>query len=114
MVVSKATEINARQDDQFRKIACLVAFGSYLSDQPLIGDLDLAVALHDDPCNLPPRARQSIAEWLHEGMAPSRRTYAALRLRQPKHISVHTLEEVLGLGTPYRVVWGALPAKAKR
>ena len=37
---------------------------------------------------------------------------AVMRLRRPNQVSIHELEEVLRLGTPYEVVFGTLPRAA--
>lgn len=110
-IIIKARAINAGEDNRFQKISCIVVFGSFLRKAPILGDLDIGVALEPRDRSLPLRNDQSIAEWIREGSAPDRRTYAALRLRKPQFISIHEFDEVVGLKTPYRVVFGEVPQR---
>ena len=58
------------------------------------------------------RKGESMHAWLRRGEAARNRALRALRLRQPRNISVHALDEVLRLKTPYRLVFGSLPKGA--
>lgn len=110
-IIAKACAINSSDDGRFRKISCVVVFGSFLRKAPLLGDLDIGVALDPtDERRLEP-AGLSLAEWFRQGGAPDRKTYSALRLRKPQYISIHKFDEVVGLKTPYRVIFGKEPGK---
>jgi hypothetical protein len=108
-VIKKANEING--DTEFSaSVECIVVFGSFLTDKEVLGDLDLGVHVREHR-----RSKQSareLFEMFREGRSPQARVYAALRLRRPRKISVHQISEVLSLKTPYRVVFGSLPAQA--
>lgn len=107
-IVEKAAWVNQRAVEFEHRITCLVVFGSCLDDKPVLGDLDIGVAMEELP-----RSRKdsssAIEEILKRHLAAQRRTLSALRLRQPKKISLHALDEVLELKTPYQVVFGSLP-----
>jgi hypothetical protein len=108
-IIAKACAINSSSDDRFRKIGCVVVFGSFLREVPVLGDLDIGVALDPtDKQRLDP-AGLSLAEWFRKSGAPDRRTRSALRLRKPQYISIHKYDEVIGLQTPYRVIFGKEP-----
>ena len=108
-IVEKAASVNARQDEYEHRIICVVVFGSYLTDKALLGDLDIGVALEELPGPSGRRDGEDFHAWQHRGLAARNRTTRALRLRQPKKISVHALDEVRRLNTPFNVVFGALP-----
>lgn len=107
-VLEKARQINSQPDVYPCCVGGIVVFGSYLSEQPVLGDLDLGVHVIE-----PRQTREESFKIVKAMMAgrslPADKTYAALRLRQPKKISVHALHEVIELGTPFRVVFGELP-----
>jgi len=110
-IVAKACAINSGTDDRFRKISCIVVFGSFLRKVCVLGDLDIGVALDPtDRGRLHP-AGLSLEEWFRKSSAPDRRTRSALRLRKPQYISIHKYDEVIGLKTPYRVVFGKEPGR---
>ncbi|KGM52504.1 hypothetical protein N792_05405 [Lysobacter concretionis Ko07 = DSM 16239] len=108
-VVEKASEINARSDSYDHRVTCLVVFGSYLTDKPHLGDLDIGAALDELPGRGDRREGEAIDAWLRRCEAARSRAARALRLRQPKKISVHEWDEVMRLQTPYELVFGALP-----
>jgi hypothetical protein len=108
-VIAKANHINAHADDFGCRVDCIVVFGSYLTAAETLGDLDLGVSVKELARD---RERLSVSE-LHRLMSqqsPTGRVFTELRLRKPKLISVHALREVLGLDTPYVVVFGETPA----
>jgi hypothetical protein len=110
-IIAKACAINSSTDGRFRKVSCVVVFGSFLGNAPVLGDLDIGVALDPtDERRLEPDGL-SLAEWFRKGSAPDRRTRSALRLRKPQCISIHSFDEVIELKTPYRVVFGKEPGK---
>lgn len=110
-VIAKARVLNASNDDRFRKIDCVVVFGSYLRKASVLGDLDIGVAL--DPKDGQRRRPEgmSVDRWFRRSFARDRRTYSALRLRKPQSISIHKFDEVVVLKTPYRVMFGEEPGK---
>ncbi len=108
-VVEKAAWVNARPDEFDHRIDCVVVFGSWLTDKPHLGDLDIGAALNELPDRSDRRKGESLDEWLGRGIAARNRALRALRLRQPKKISVHGLDEVVRLGTPFKVVFGEPP-----
>jgi hypothetical protein len=110
-IVEKATWINARPNAYEHRIDCVAVFGSWLTDKPHLGDLDIGVALSELPGRSSRRKGESFDEWLRRGMAARNRALRGLRLRQPKKISVHGLDEVVRLETPFKVVFGELPQK---
>jgi predicted nucleotidyltransferase len=109
-IVEKAGWVNARSDQYDHRIACVVVFGSYLTDKPHLGDLDIGVSLEELRDRRRKNEGEDIYAWLRRAGAARNRALRALRLRQPKKISVHKLDEVIGLNTPYRVVFGTLPS----
>jgi hypothetical protein len=89
----------------------VVVFGSFLRKVPVLGDLDIGVALDpSDERRLEP-AGLGLAEWLRKSSAPDRRTHSALRLRKPQYISIHKYDEVIKLKTSYGVVFGKEPGR---
>ncbi|MGH8160447.1 MAG: hypothetical protein ACREPQ_20245 [Rhodanobacter sp.] len=111
-IVEKAAWVNARPDEFDHRIDCVVVFGSWLTDKLHLGDLDIGVLLDELPGRSDDRRKgESLDEWLRRGMAARNRALRALRLRHPKKISVHGLDEVVRLGTPFKVVFGELPQK---
>lgn len=111
-IVEKAAWVNTQPDAYENRIDCVVVFGSWLTDKPHLGDLDIGVALSELRDRSRRREGEGFDEWLKRGMAAKSRTLNALRLRQPKKISVHELDEVVRLKTPFKVVFGELPQKA--
>jgi hypothetical protein len=80
----------------------LAVFGSYLSDKEVLGDLDVAAAVQEIRA-----AHARKMAFLRGRVSATQRTYAALRLRKPKQISVHEFSELEVLKTPYRIVFEA-------
>ena len=107
-VLDVAKSINANPTKYDCTVLCVVAFGSFLSDKPILGDLDLGVAIEEIRRPVERRSYKDIRKML-AAASPTSKAMSALRLRKPKVISVHKLSEVLGLGTPYKVVFGKLP-----
>lgn len=106
-ITNKAVWINEHPADFDHRVRCVVVFGSYLSSKTVLGDLDIGVALD---------ALRDAARWelnayteMQRMDAAHTRTFRALRLRQPKKISLHTVDEVIRLATPYQVIFGTVP-----
>lgn len=110
-IIAKAYAINSGTDDRFRKISCIVVFGSFLRKVSVLGDLDVGVALDPTDKRWLDPAGLSLAELFRKGSAPDRLTRSALRLRKPQYISIHKFHEVIELKTPYRVIFGKEPDK---
>jgi hypothetical protein len=110
-IVARAQEINAAPQVHECTIECLVVFGSYLTDKPVLGDLDLGIATRQ--VRQPREGRRSWGDLRRELMlrSPEAKVISALRLRKPKLISIHRLAEVQGLGTPYRLIFGVEPER---
>jgi hypothetical protein len=109
-VIFKAAEVNAHPEQYPCSVVCLVVFGSYLGHKPVLGDLDIGIELGPDRQAPADWRRLSIRELLDRDVSVKNKTISALRMRKPKQISLHKLEEVLQLGTPYRIVFGTLPS----
>lgn len=110
-VLAAARTVNAAPATYPRGVRCIAIFGSYLTDKQILGDLDLGVALEADPA---PRTKSiHWREALQLDAAKMNKTYAALRLRKPKQISIHEMKEVVQLGTPFRVVFGVWAADGR-
>lgn len=110
-VIAKASAVNAGGSGRFRKIRCVVVFGSFLRNVPVLGDLDIGVALDSTDERQIERDGLSLEEWLRQSRTLDRKTYSALRLRKPQYISIHAFDEVIRLKTPYRVIFGKEPDK---
>ena len=107
-VIEKAKAINADPTQYPCAVQCLAIFGSYLGNKGTLGDLDVAVQLGRPRW---PEGTTKAAIWrMIQGrkQSPSLKSLVALRLRKPKYLSIHTMEEMLGLGTPYKVIFGQL------
>jgi len=105
-ILAKAKSVNAEPQKHQCVVVRLVVFGSYLTAKEILGDLDIGVELKELP-RPPGQDRRNTYRDLLRGLAtPTSKVRSLLRLRKPKHISIHDLEEVLRLGTPYRLVFG--------
>lgn len=107
-IVAKANRVNASRRAEEYGVQAIAVFGSYLGDKPILGDLDIAVAMAE------PRGREipkdlPVGRWLQRCRAQRQKLFSALRLRRPQQISVHQWEEVVSLKAPYRVVYGTPP-----
>lgn len=107
-ITAKAHELDASRADEDYGIQALVVFGSYLGDKPVLGDLDIGVALMEPRC---PIKVDSLPLWRFFQLDDARinRVYSGLRLRRPQLISIHKWHEVHSLQTRYRVLYGAIP-----
>lgn len=108
-IIDTATNINVKAGECDHSVACIVVFGSYLTNKSLMGDLDIGFALNGWRRHYEPARDGDIFEWQKRRDSSYSRTVRALRLRQPKKISLHALSEVIDLGTPYEIVFGVLP-----
>lgn len=108
-VVERAQQINQSPGPQRYRIGCLAVFGSWLGSTPVLGDLDIAARLVEIP-GTERNGWQDEPIWLWASRNASERSkvFSSLRLRQPLKISVHDLQEVIELGTPYRVLLGSV------
>lgn len=109
-IIFKAAEVNAHPDEYPSSVTCLVVFGSYLTAKDHLGDLDVGVELAEARRTRALKGGGGIREIFTDRFAAANKSLAALRLRKPKVISLHPLRDVLDLNTPYRVVFGAMPA----
>jgi predicted nucleotidyltransferase len=110
-VIAKAIEVNVDPESFSYGVQRLAVFGSYLSDKAILGDLDLAVELTEwrTKRDVGGGHQSSIREIIDKDASAINKTYAALRLRKPKLISVHAFRELADLGTPYEVVYECCP-----
>lgn len=101
-VIRKAKAINEKPSEFAYEVSCLVVFGSYLTQTTTLGDLDIGVGLT--------RSRPWTKEDYDKPLSGSneRTYYSLLRLRKPQVISVHRLNEVIHLKTPYEVLLGSV------
>jgi len=108
-VLAKAHEINSKPEQFACSVGCIVVFGSYLTEKPVLGDIDLGVHVLERRRSTDDK--QEFLRLLKSGklLSPLKKTYAALRLRQPQKISLHDLQEVTELNTPYKIIFGVLP-----
>jgi len=106
-VIQAARKVNAEPTTYPYGVSCVAVFGSYLSDKPILGDLDVGVALGPDRTPYPRSTRWQ--EAVRFDASNQNKTFAALRLRKPKLISVHEMKEVQALGTPFKVLLGVWP-----
>jgi hypothetical protein len=100
-VIARAAEIN-RDPARFPfAVRRLFVFGSFLTDQEMLGDLDIAAEfklvrpaaeLFDE------RPRWRPIHW-------QERTVVALHVRKPKLVSIHDILEVRTLQTPTKLVF---------
>lgn len=110
-ITEKATWVNARPEEYKHCITCVVVFGSWLGNKHVLGDLDIGVAVAQLRSPADRSKSGDVFTWLKLTSAARQRTLNALRLRQPGIISLHSLDEVISLGTPYQVIFGALPER---
>lgn len=105
-VIAKAEQINAKPEEFLCNVVCLGVFGSYLTDKDVLGDLDIAVEIAEPRLPVDPTRKPDVMKAIEQSRSATNKTFAALRLRKPNLISIHTLEEVKHLGTPYTIVFG--------
>lgn len=108
-ICNKAEAINSNPKEFPHAVECIAVFGSYLSNKLVLGDLDIGVNLSGGRKLTRAEISKDVQNMMQGRSTSEDRTLAALRLRKPKVISVHTLREVLSLDTPFRLVWGTLP-----
>jgi len=110
-VTKRARDINARPEEFDHHITRLAVFGSYLGNDEVLGDLDIAFDCQRNPVpNDTPARRWS----LRKSMADFSKMLSFLRLRKPGQISLHTLSEIRSLGIPYKVVFEYEPRKNQK
>jgi hypothetical protein len=105
-VIEKSEAINADPEKYPYAVTCLAVFGSFLTEKEVLGDLDIGVTLSLRECR---REKFGLTS-LKRGMSSYAKTLAALRLRKPAKISIHEMDEVIRLETPYRVIFGEMPS----
>lgn len=107
-VVDAARRWNEQHSREDGVVVCLAVFGSYLSDKLVLGDLDIGV----ETVHRGLGTHDPVWEWRQRLDSA---IYGALRLRKPTQVSLHGMDEVLRLQTPYEIVFGHLPeAHARR
>lgn len=104
----KAEWINQRPNEFGYRVCCIAVFGSYLSSKTVLGDLDIGVAVEEIRESQIHAGDGDIYARIERSMAARRRTLKALRLRQPRKISIHEMSELMNLDTRYRLIFGAL------
>lgn len=107
-VIERARLINSDPEKYACHVTCLVVFGSYLTDKPILGDMDIGVEVHEIRQSDRKRSISELRKMMQGGATPTSRVMTALRLQKPKQISLHQLDEVLRLNTPFQVVFGEM------
>lgn len=111
-VIARAIKVNAEPEKHMCQVECLVVFGSFLGDKEVLGDLDIGAELRE----LRPAGERvsmdEIRRFMRGAASPTSKVMSALRLQKPKQISIHRLEEVMRLGTPFRVVFGEIQGRS--
>ena len=102
-IITKAQTINADAEHFPCGVRRIAVFGSYLSGKTLLGDLDIAVEIMKR--RGPKPVFKGIEALIRADTAAVNKTYAALRMRQPKLISLHNFDELEVLETPFEVVF---------
>jgi len=105
-VLVKAASVNEHPEKHGCVVIRVVVFGSYLTQKEVLGDLDIGVELKELPRPGAHDERARYRDWSRGMASPSTKVRSLLRLRKPKQISIHDFDEVLRLGTPYRLVFG--------
>lgn len=101
LVIDRARKINQDPVRYPFGVKRILVFGSFLTDRPLLGDLDLGVDLilvRPAGDLVVERPEWRLIHWAD-------RTCVALRLRRPKAISIHYADEVRRLSAPFQVVF---------
>lgn len=111
-VIARAIKINAEPEQHMCQVECLVVFGSYLGDKEVLGDLDIGAELRELRTAGGRASIDEVRRFMRGAALPTTKAMSALRLQKPKQISIHRLEEVRRLGTPFRVVFGELPERS--
>jgi len=106
-VIRAAEMINADPEKYPYQVTCLVVFGSFLTDKATLGDLDIGLLLRQTVFFT--GSEFGIEQRMKIDRSHYNRSRAALRLKKPKLVSLHELDEVVRIGTPYRLVFGELP-----
>ncbi len=104
-IISKAEQINAAPDEFPCGVVAIGVFGSFLTDKAVLGDLDIAVDVAEPQVPRGQDRPRISMKAIEQFQSATRKTLAALRMRKPSLISIHTFEEVKHLGTPYKVVY---------
>ena len=103
-VIERAKIINANPDGYGNnRITRLAVFGSYLGDADVLGDIDIAFEYARAPSEDNQEQRQYFN--LEASLAKIKKIISFLRLRNPKRISLHEWDELMGLKTPFRIVF---------
>lgn len=110
-ILSKAEQINAAPDEFPCGVIAIGVFGSFLTDKAVLGDLDIAVDVAKVRVPQGQGLLRNAIRVIDQSQSATRKTLSTLRLRKPNLISIHTFEEVKHLGTPFKVVFGALAAR---
>lgn len=102
-VVAKAQEIERQPETYWHRVTKLAVFGSYLSDKPALGDLDIAFEIQQVGNLAHFGYEQKDAYTFHlESVKRMHKTETALRLRRPNKVSLHTLTHLEDMGIAYR------------
>lgn len=100
-VLDSAVEINANPDKYWHTITKLVVFGSYLTDAPILGDVDIGYE-----SGRIERAQEELDSCdYEEDLRRFDKMLSKLRCRQPNKISIHGQNEVIRLKTQFKVIF---------
>ena len=95
-VIKRAKYINANPQEYPARVTLLVVFGSYLTDKPVLGDLDIAVEMEAAGPGEPDAGNEPFEAFVL--------TMEALRIDRPRLVRVCGMHEVEHMQAPYKEV----------
>jgi len=116
-VLNRACSVNDEFRDNPYRLKHLVVFGSYLRDQPTLGDIDLSPVLdlrdeNDsdhlvDACqDYAYRHAPNYLSFFNKILYPQTVITRFLKARSPR-LDFCPMDNVISLGAPYKIVWSA-------